>query len=138
VSGDLRFGKARRIRKRAEFQRVQSGGRRVSCPHFVFLVAKGSGPSRLGLVVTKKIGNAVQRNRIKRVCRACFRSWKDLVPDGVDLVVIAREGAADLNQADVRDEWARVQDQLRRKAREALAQPAEATYVSPRAGARRE
>jgi len=38
----------------------------------------------------------------------------------------------------VQDEWARVQGQLRRKAAEALAQPPEATYVSPRAGATKE
>jgi ribonuclease P protein component len=126
------FGRDRRIRKRAEFQRVQSIGRRVTTPHFVLLVARGEGPSRLGLVVTKKIGNAVQRNRVKRLCRACFRTWKDLVPAGVDLVVIAREGAFELKQKDVRDEWARVQGQLRRKAEEALAQPPPATYVSAR------
>jgi ribonuclease P protein component len=132
------FGRDRRIRKRAEFHRIQSTGRRVTCPHFVLLVAKGAGPSRLGLVVTKKIGNAVVRNRVKRLCRACFRTYKDLLPDGVDLVVIAREGAAELKQVEVHDEWARVQGQLRRKAAEALAQPTEATYVSRRAGAIKE
>jgi ribonuclease P protein component len=132
------FGKARRIRKRAEFQRVQAAAGRVTSAHFVLLVAARTegGPSRLGLVVTKKVGNAVQRNRIKRVCRACFRTWNDLVPEGVDLVVIAREGAAELGLAAVRDEWARVQGQLRRKAAEALARRPEATHVSPRAGPR--
>jgi ribonuclease P protein component len=71
------------------------------------------------LVVTKKIGDAVTRNRIKRVCREAFRTWKDLVPEGVDLVVIAREGAGALGLAEVREEWQRVERQLRRRVQEA-------------------
>ena len=132
------FGKARRVRKRSEFRRIQANARRVTSPHFVLLVAaRGEdGPSRLGLVVTKKIGNAVERNRIKRVCRACFRLFDGLVPDGIDLVVIAREGAAELGLAEVRDEWARVQGLVRRKAKEALALPARETHVVPRGGAK--
>jgi ribonuclease P protein component len=130
----LRFGKARRVRKRAEFRRIQADAGRITCPHFVLLVAaRGeAGPSRLGLVVTKKVGNAVERNRIKRVCRACFRALEGFVPDGVDLVVIARGGAAELGLADVRREWARVQAAVARKAREALAQGPTATHVLPR------
>ena len=45
------------------------------------------------------------RNRVKRVCRECFRTWPDLVPSGVDLVVIARQGAPELDLAQVRAEW---------------------------------
>ena len=55
--------------------------------------------------MTKKIGSSPERNRIKRVCRECFRTWPELVPDGVDLVVIARQGAAELGLATVRAEW---------------------------------
>ena len=68
--------------------------------------------SRLGIVVTRKIGNAVQRNRIKRVCREAFRVWPDLVPDGIDLVVIARSGAHELGLEAVRAEWQRAQKSL--------------------------
>lgn len=108
------FGRDRRIRKRADFLRVQSQGQRASTPHFTLLVAPSSvssegveGPSRLGIVVTKKIGNAVARNRVKRVCRECFRQWPGFVPDGIDLVVIAKEGAPELGLAAVREEWER-------------------------------
>lgn len=90
---------------------MQSQGQRASTPHFTLLVApcaEGSdGPSRLGIVVTKKIGNAVARNRVKRVCRECFRQWPDYVPGGIDLVVIAKEGAPELGLAAVRGEWER-------------------------------
>jgi ribonuclease P protein component len=68
--------------------------------------------ARLGIVVTKKIGSSPQRNRIKRVCRECFRTWPELVPDGIDLVVIARNGAADLGLAEVRAEWERARPAL--------------------------
>ena len=58
----------------------------------------------MGLVVSRAIGSAVRRNRVKRLCRECFRlsSW---LPDGVDLVVIARAGAPELGLEDVRAEW---------------------------------
>jgi ribonuclease P protein component len=87
-------------------------------------------PPRLGLVVGRKVGNAVQRNRIKRVCRECFRLWPDLLPPGVDLVVIARPGAQELDLASVRSEWSDVQRHLRKRAMEALARR-EPTHHSP-------
>jgi ribonuclease P protein component len=97
--------------------RVQAIGQRASTSHFVLLVAAREaeaerGCSRVGFVVTKKIGNAVQRNRIKRVCRECFRMWPELVPDGIDLVVIARSGAAELGLSQVRAEWERARPVL--------------------------
>jgi ribonuclease P protein component len=108
------FGKERRIRRRSDFLRVQAIGQRTSTPHFVLLVAprEPAACSRVGFVVTKKVGNAVQRNRIKRVCRECFRMWPDLVPDGIDLVVIARAGADELGLAEVRSEWERARPSL--------------------------
>ena len=103
------FGRERRIRRRADFLRVQAIGERATSRHFVMLVAAredGAGaPSRLGIVATKKVGDATMRNRIKRVCRECFRLWPGFVPDGVDLVVIARSGADELPLAKVREEW---------------------------------
>jgi ribonuclease P protein component len=113
------FGPERRIKRRADFLRVQSVGQRASTSHFVLLVAAREAAhetraacARLGIVVTKKIGNAVQRNRIKRLCRESFRLWPDLVPDGIDLVVIARSGAAELDLATVRAEWERARPAL--------------------------
>lgn len=119
---DLSFGRDRRIRKRADFLRVQSVGHRASTPHFVLLVAArdGGGPARLGIVVTKKVGHAVARNRVKRVCRECFRTWPELVPEGIDLVVIAKEGAPELGLRAVQDEWQRVRPLLLKRCEAAL------------------
>jgi ribonuclease P protein component len=88
--------------------------------------------ARIGIVVTRKVGNAVARNRIKRVCRECFRQWPDLLPDGVDLVVIARQGADRLGLSEARAEWAGAARQLRRRAEEALAQGRSMPHVSAR------
>src|SRR5208283_4908571 len=86
---------------------------------------------RLGLVVTKKVGSAVERNRVKRVCRECFRLWPDFVAAGVDLLVIARQGAPQLGLAQVREEWTRAQAALRHRVREVLAREAPRPHVSP-------
>jgi ribonuclease P protein component len=119
------FGPDRRLRKHAEFARAQGDRdtRRVGTSHFTLLLApqRVPGPSRLGLVVGRRIGGAVQRNRVKRLCRECFRTTPSLVPDGVDLIVIARAGAPDLDLDRVRAEWLAVARLLQKRAAEALA-----------------
>jgi ribonuclease P protein component len=79
------------------------------------------------------VGGAVQRNRVKRLCRECFRSWPALLPAGVDLIVIARPGAPELDLARVRAEWqgvARLLQKRAAEARAALARRAEAPHVA--------
>src|SRR5579884_677710 len=117
------FGRDRRLRRTAEFTRAQRSGRRVGTRHFTLIVAPQGrpGPPRLGLVVSRKVGGAVRRNRVKRLCRECFRTWPDLLPPGVDLVVIARPGAHELRLDDLRAEWLAVSHLLRKRATEALA-----------------
>jgi ribonuclease P protein component len=118
------FGPDRRLRRHSEFARAQRGGRRVGTPHFTLLVSAQATPpraARLGVVVTRKLGTAVRRNRVKRLCRECFRTWPDLLPEGVDLVVIARPGADELGLAEVRAEWRAVATLLKKRAMEALA-----------------
>lgn len=110
----LGFGRERRIRRKPEFDRVFQNGRRVTVGHFVFVfarrvesidsldaVAVEVAPARLGLVVSRKAGNAVVRNRIKRLCREAFRRAASRVPAGLDLVLIPRPGAKDLTLAAV-------------------------------------
>jgi ribonuclease P protein component len=124
----MAFGPERRLRKHSEFVRSQGdrSTQRVGTAHFTLLLApqRAPGPSRLGLVVGRRIGGAVQRNRVKRLCRECFRGWPRLVPDGIDLIVIARTGAPELDLARVRAEWAGVGRLLEKRAAEALARAA--------------
>jgi len=99
------FPKSVRLRKRREFLAVQNSGKKFSGRYFLALVspraASAMNPSerstggRVGVTVTKKIGNAVTRNRIKRLVREYVRQsqWLDMP---VETVLIARNGAQDL------------------------------------------
>ncbi len=65
--------------------------------------ARGEGTQcpRIGLTVSRRVGGAVLRNRIKRRIREWFRTHRELLPSGVDLVVIARRGAGELDSREV-------------------------------------
>jgi ribonuclease P protein component len=122
----------RRLRRHGEFVRAQRAGRRVGTAHFTLLVAAQPPPprpSRLGLVVARSVGSAVRRNRVKRLCRECFRTLPALLPVGVDLVVIARPGAHELALSQVRAEWHAVESLLKKRATEALARAAVSHHV---------
>ncbi|MCA9521794.1 MAG: ribonuclease P protein component [Myxococcales bacterium] len=68
-------------------------GRRVQSGDFViYFLPVASGPSALGITVSRKVGNAVRRNRIKRWLREVFRRHRELFEVPVQLVVIARPG----------------------------------------------
>lgn len=127
------FGKERRVRRRADFLRVQASKTRVVTSHFVLLVdaRDDRGPARLGVVVTRKVGGAVQRARVKRICREAFRTTPELLPAGIDLVVIARPGAPGLSSQEVRAEWTAVGARLRDKCKKLLTKPP----VAPAPGA---
>lgn len=95
-----RLTKAMRLRSRREFVDVQTTGTKVSTRNFLALVARREGSAgRVGLTVTKKIGNAVTRNRVKRLMREWLRrnGW---VAPGFDVVIIAKDGAARLRGLD--------------------------------------
>jgi len=114
--------RATRVRKRAEFERIQKGGARVSTRTFVLIVSgrPDRGPARLGITASRKIGGAVTRNRAKRLVREAFRANPELFPPGIDLVVIVRKPPGSMKAAEVGAEWRGAQKQLARRIEEAL------------------
>jgi ribonuclease P protein component len=113
-----------RVRKRAEFDRIQKGGARVSTRSFLLVVAgrEDRKPARLGITASRKIGGAVVRNRAKRLVREAFRSLAELFPPGIDLVVIVRKPPGAMKVEDVADEWLRAKKELSRRIQDALRQ----------------
>ena len=90
---DTSFSKDDRLLHRFEFLAVTRKGRRYSTRFFlVFLRANRMGRPRLGIVVSKKVGNAVKRNYMKRRIREFFRLHKDRLPSSSDIVVVAKKG----------------------------------------------
>ncbi|WP_302552578.1 ribonuclease P protein component [uncultured Bilophila sp.] len=81
-----------RLLRRPDFTLCYDEGRRFYSKHFVVFVRfRASGdPWRVGMAVTKKIGTAVMRNRVKRVLRECFRLHQALLPPAVDLVIVPK------------------------------------------------
>lgn len=85
--------RSHRLTRRPDFTACYEAGRRYFSRHFVLFVhQRRDGPSewRMGLAVTKKVGNAVARNRIKRVLRAFFRLHQDLLPQRTDIVAVPK------------------------------------------------
>jgi ribonuclease P protein component len=91
--------KAFRIKKNKEFQMVFKGGNSVANRQFVlyYFPKDQKVPFRIGLSVSKKVGKAVIRNRIKRYIRQVFTDLKEDIKPGFDFVVIARKPTAEMD-----------------------------------------
>lgn len=91
-------GKRSRITRSGDFDAVYRRGRSAAGRHLVVYVFRRedgalAGPARVGMSISKRVGGAVERNRLKRVLREHWAQLASGVEDGLDLVVIARPGA---------------------------------------------
>ena len=84
----------RTLTKNKEFSRIYARGKSYVHPNLVLYVAKNRlGYTRIGLTATKKVGHAVQRNRLRRQLREIYRLHETSFARGYDLVVVARPRA---------------------------------------------
>jgi len=103
------FMKADRILKRREFIALSKSGRRVQNTEFIayFLPAQHD-RSRLGVTVTKKVGQAVERNRIKRHVREFFRLNRHCLSGNWDISIIAKRQSAEMTHRSLQNIFDRI------------------------------
>ena len=85
------FAKHERLLKRSQFKTIMAQGRKKRVDNLctLFYLPNGRDHKRLGVIVSKKVGNAVIRNRAKRKIREVFRHHKQVGPMGMDVVVVS-------------------------------------------------
>jgi len=104
VKGEQSLERFRRIRRSSEYERTWQEGQRYHTPHFVVIVNPGREISRLGITVSRKVGNAVCRNKFKRWIRDLFRKNYSQFGFVADLSIIAKRHADRLSHLQVDQE----------------------------------
>lgn len=84
------------LKKNRDFQNVYKNGKSKANKYLVMYVLENQlGSNRLGISVSKKVGNSVIRHHLTRLIRESYRLNKEMFNSGLDIVVIARESAKD-------------------------------------------
>ncbi len=119
------FPKAMRLRQSVEFKAVYDKRCKASDGVLlVFAAAKKGDDTRIGLSVSRKLGNAVVRNRLKRLLREAFRLSRSEIPRGMNLIAIP-QGAARAGLVPYRQSLVRLAQKLHRRLTAAETKPAE-------------
>lgn len=112
---DLGFRKDERVRRRREYLAVQRRGAKIHLQHILAFVQANEGGRRVGITVSGKVGNAVCRNRIKRFLREAWRHSKQALPEGMDIVLIAKRNAVEATYGNLVNELRVLGQRLRQR-----------------------
>ncbi len=111
-SGNFKFTKLDRIRRSVDYRQIMIEGHKFNAPHFIFRWrVNRTGIQRLGISVSKKVGNSCARNRVKRRLREFFRHNRQKLPSGVDMVIIAAQGSSNMETREIFEELNRAVEQ---------------------------
>lgn len=101
LPGLERFPRRERLRTGSEFRAVYENGQKSLGREFVCYVVRHEGNGRkFGMAVSRKVGGAVTRNRVKRYLREIYRTCRKRLHDDVTIVIVARHKAASLSFAE--------------------------------------
>ena len=90
------------LKKYGDFQRVYKKGKSYANKYLImYILEQDTQKNRIGISVSKKVGNSVVRHRITRLIRESYRLNETLFVSGLDIVVIARPGAKERNFFDI-------------------------------------
>jgi ribonuclease P protein component len=105
------FRKHERIRHRTEFKRVYEQGKKIRSASFVLYLLHNHQQHhcRLGITASKKLGNAVLRNRCKRLVRELFRRNKEKFPPGSDVIVVVTRNMIGKHYVELEEELSNIQ-----------------------------
>ena len=90
------------LKKNRDFQNVYQNGRSYANKYLVMYVLKNDlGMNRIGISVSKKVGNSVVRHRLTRLIREAYRLHEEMFNSGLDIVVLARVNAKSILYTDM-------------------------------------
>jgi ribonuclease P protein component len=91
-----------RLLKRAQFLKLSKEGTKVHTSYFISAVLNSTAENhRIGITISRKVGNAVARNRIKRIIREYFRHRKNNISGKKDINIIGKKGLASLSNSQI-------------------------------------
>lgn len=103
---DETFSLPERIRKKKEFNHLYKKGKRYRGKYFnLIYLSSASSFSRMAVVVSKKVGSAVKRNKIKRWIRTLFRRNKHLFKNPFDIIIIVKKEILEASWLKLQDDY---------------------------------
>ena len=90
------------LKSNRDFQKVYKSGKSFANKYLVmYVLENGTDSNRLGISVSKKVGNSVVRHRVKRLIKESYRLHEGIFNSGLDIVIVARPGAATVGYKEV-------------------------------------